>query len=222
MSEPVMDATPERAEARRVKALYAATIADARANGDLTAAARARTIRDLHAEQINKLNALREAEQKRLGAEHEKLRRHVFSAARVPFGALPSEAISVRDANDRAQRCRTPQEAADLLGQAEMSGDKTLAAAVAQYAEQRGGQPGTVPGQADAWNGVVREFLAARPQLQDTVEQLADIEDLLTPPENRLLDPFNTLAPPEARRASFGEGSVGGDDSRPSFVTRGL
>ncbi|MHA7261905.1 hypothetical protein ACX80W_01745 [Arthrobacter sp. TMN-37] len=89
------------------------------------------------------------------------LRRELFG---MPGTADSHTAIAYRDAMDRAARITDEDEAARLLGMAEMSGDTWLAKAIAA----RGFQ--------DGWNGVVNAYADQYPASTSKFQELADLE----------------------------------------------
>jgi hypothetical protein len=86
------------------------------------------------------------------------------------FGAASTsgaDAISIRDADDRASRIETPDEAANLLGRAEENGDTVLARAIAQRAYgERSGLMG------NAWSGVLDTYTESRPDVAEKLNEL--------------------------------------------------
>lgn len=118
--------TPERQQARSVRQRYTTTITALRSNQDLTDRPRTRRIAELSAELRKNLQNLKAAERTRLQAELSKGEKELFSGLRLHWDSSPQDAVSVRDAVDRAGRCRTPEEALKLLEQAQAVGDPAL------------------------------------------------------------------------------------------------
>ena len=197
--------TPERVQARQIKARVAAQIEAVRANRDLTDLGRSRQIAELSAGLKDELARLKTQEQNRLQAEHDKLERQAFSGAVARRNSSPSDLISLRDAADRAAQAKKPDEAAALLDRAHDSGDESLAAAVARHALRRG-LDSQLPGSQTAWEDIVTRY-AHHPSRADRVlpvlYRMADIEDALQPAPN-LYDDFVSISPPEPAEAASG------------------
>lgn len=107
------------------------------------------------------------------GARKERLRveRNTFG----PATSDPFELIHHRDAFDRAERLETPEQAAKLYHQAQMSGDVGLARAVAYKAVQAtrtllGGE------KKDLWKEVVESHQKDNPAFADRVTEIRDLE----------------------------------------------
>ncbi|WP_017936063.1 hypothetical protein [Nocardioides sp. Iso805N] len=94
----------------------------------------------------------------------ETIDRDVFGAPNV----VGADAISSRDAADRASRVESPEDGMRLLQQAERTGDEILARAVAQYAYD---QQGVVFG--SGWTDVVDAFASRRPEVAQKLTDLA-------------------------------------------------
>jgi hypothetical protein len=95
-------------------------------------------------------------------------RREVFGATRV----TGDDAISVRDAFDRAAQLQSPDEAHALLRRAQVTGDDHLANAVAATAFDN--SAGFVGG--EAWAAVLDTFTQARPEVAQKLQEIADAE----------------------------------------------
>ncbi len=72
-----------------------------------------------------------------------------------------TEAISTRDAQDRAALIKGPQDAAALLERAEQNGDQVLARAIARHAVEQS----RVGLQGEQWGAVLASFVDARPSV---------------------------------------------------------
>ena len=163
----------ERQRAETIRAQYTAAEKTLRADADLSDDGRSRRLAEAWVKARKELDGLRESETARLASRERELERRLFG--------LPSsdgaEAISIRDAQDRASRITRSDEAAALLERAERNGDQALARAVAHHAIQ---QSRTAPTReaVGQWDNVAGAFLDARPQYADVVEELAQIERL--------------------------------------------
>jgi hypothetical protein len=89
------------------------------------------------------------------------LRRDLFG---LPGYADPNTAISYRDAQDRAASIEDEQTALRLLNRAELSGDTSLAKAVAARAFEAG------------WNETINQYADANPASEAKFNELIEIE----------------------------------------------
>jgi hypothetical protein len=128
--------TPERQQAARVIANANQRYAALRDRTDLSDLGKQAQIANIHLRTKTKLADLQQSEKDRRNAE-------LSDANNVLFGrsgrALSgSDAISARDAADRADAITTPTNASAVLDRAQRSGDQHLASAVAQRAADSG------------------------------------------------------------------------------------
>jgi hypothetical protein len=96
-------------------------------------------------------------------------RRRVFGADNV----TGADAVSMRDAFDRAAQLQSGDEALALLRRAELTGDDHLARAVAATAFDK--SAGGFIGAAD-WTAVVDAFTATRPDVAQSMQEIANAE----------------------------------------------
>lgn len=90
-------------------------------------------------------------------------------------GDSASVSISMRDAQDRSDNLKDPDDAARLLARAEQSGDEPLARAVAAKALEM--YSSSVGGGSTAWASVVDDFTATRPRAATAVQTILDLAD---------------------------------------------
>jgi hypothetical protein len=94
--------------------------------------------------------------------------------ARRVFGNAPStgsDVIAARDADDRAARITSPDEAAAALARAEKNQDQILARAIALRASEEATSPLGHPG----WSSVLASYSGSRPGVASDVETLAAV-----------------------------------------------
>ena len=97
-----------------------------------------------------------------------------FDVKRKVFGSegvTGADAISQRDAADRAAQLRTGDEALALLHRAEYSGDSHMAKAVAAHAFDQASS--NFIGSAD-WSKVLDAYTTTRPEVAQQLQELAD------------------------------------------------
>jgi hypothetical protein len=169
----------EREAAARVQEKYHEELEQIRADMNLSDEGRQRKIAAVHATTKAKLNERRIAEQTMLSTRFAKLEDELYQARRPYDQDAASWSISLRDASDRAAQLRTPVDAQRLLERALSSKDEVLARAVARRAFERSDTG--VSSVDEQWANVARAFIAANPQLEPVVDELAEIEDLAQP-----------------------------------------
>ncbi|MGC4109449.1 MAG: hypothetical protein QM747_03275 [Nocardioides sp.] len=102
----------------------------------------------------------------------QELGKQLFGADQV----TGADAISMRDAHDRAAQIEGPQDAIDLLNSAQMYGDDHLARAVAHRAYNESQTPLFGP----AWMPVVETYAANRPQVAQKLQDYHDARSQTT------------------------------------------
>jgi hypothetical protein len=180
------DTTPERDEAAAWQQRYSAAAKRLQADTDLTPEARDRRLAQEWKTTRGALDRLQAKETARLTSRVRDLEVRLFG----PTHSEVTDAISMRDAQDRASQLLTPAEAAELLSRAEQNGDQVLARAVAQRVAAQSRQ--ALGARAGEWDDVLGTFVDARPAVMPLVEELAQIERLTT---RTVLGPFSLSAP---------------------------
>ena len=188
------DTTPERKRALEIQQRYTTAIQRLRDDRDLTDEARRRLVEEW-TRASKELGEPRADERDRLTRREGELERRLFGLGGAGGLDGAAQAISARDAQDRAGRLTDPQEAAALLARAEQNGDPTLARAIAHHALQQS-RSAMTPSAGDAWEGVLAAFVDARPHMTPVVEELAMIERL---GERQVFSEFSLAQPPGVR-----------------------
>lgn len=153
-------------QAGAIQSNFNATVTQVRSNGDLTEDAKLRRLARAWTDAEARMGELRQSWQGRSTESAESLTKQVFGAA----GTSGADAISVRDADDRASRLEDADEALSLLRRAEDNGDVVLSRAIALHAfgkrnEFFGGD----------WAGVVDAYAEAHPQVAEKIVKLATL-----------------------------------------------
>jgi hypothetical protein len=107
----------------------------------------------------NTMAALRQEEDTLAGDKRSSLQRTVAGTV----GTDSASIISYRDAQDRADKLESRDEANRLMSRALTSGDKSLASAIAQAAITKG------------WNDVYEPYAALNPTIAEAVKDLANL-----------------------------------------------
>lgn len=182
------DSTPEREKALKIHGRYNEALKSLAEDRDLSDDGRSRRQADLYAASRRELEQLQAGEQERLSRRQRELEQRLFGRDHLDQA---SDAISVRDAQDRAERLTSPSEAAELLRRAEDNSDSALARAVARHAGRRADEE-MLPAARDEWSAVLSSFIEARPGVMPIVEELAQIERLS---QRQVLSPFSLAQP---------------------------
>ena len=162
--------TPNRQKIVALRAAYNAALADIRGDASLSELGKtqmiARAWTNTRAE-IARLSQLDfDAQVKR----YNDVERQVFG----PAATSGADAVSFRDAVDRADRLENPDAALKALGNAELSGDQVLAKAVVMRAWQ-----------AD-WSTVVDQYAVNHPTVTDKLAELSALRQSLDGRASRL------------------------------------
>jgi hypothetical protein len=185
-----MDLHERREAAERVRRRCGEEVAALRADGDLSSEGLQRKLAEAYAKARAELKTLASSEQTDLVARKATLEQRFFGTRKETVGDPASQAISARDAADRAAQLQTPAEAMDLLQRAESNGDDILAAAVVRHA--LASSSSGIRQVDDRWDEVGRAYLDARPHLMPVAEELAEIEQLT---ERQIFSPFTLPEP---------------------------
>jgi len=149
----------ERDEAVRLRKTYTAEQDRIRGDKRLSEPQRQRALARTYRSARTRMNELKAQEAEQLPQLQRQLERQLFdhSASSGWFDA--AEAISVRDAQDRAARLASPQEAMEAMRRAEDTDDYVLAGAVARRAAMQARS--SWGGQARAWQQVADQYVDA-------------------------------------------------------------
>lgn len=187
-----MSSTSERDKAAEIQRRYSEQLQQIREARDLSDEGRRRQLAAAYASTRKQLDSLRKQEQERVAKRAGELEWQVFGPVRTASGTA-SDAISVRDAQDRAARISKPAEARELLRRAEQNNDEVLARAIAQTALDRGRQA-AIKQEVDAWDETLGAFYDARPHLSGVLQEQSELERLARP---ELIGPYSITRPTE-------------------------
>jgi hypothetical protein len=138
-----------------------------RSNMDLSQQGRRRLIAAAYKDAAGKLSDLSENFDRTASLTAEQTARDLFGGSYL----TGADAISQRDAEDRAAQLENGDQALALLARAQRNGDQHLARAVASVAFERSQHPLTAP----TWQPVVQAFADANPGTAAKLQQLADL-----------------------------------------------
>jgi uncharacterized glyoxalase superfamily protein PhnB len=149
-----------------IQAAFNAEVTATRSNGDLTPDAKLRRLARAWTDAEVKMGELRQSWQGSAEQSAESLTKQIFGSTNT----AGADAISVRDADDRASRLEDAGEALALLQRADDNGDAVLARAIAQHAfgkrnEFFGGD----------WGGVVDAYAQTHPHVAEKITTLASL-----------------------------------------------
>ena len=150
----------ERDEAVRLRKTYAAEQDRIRGDKRLSEAQRQRALARAYQSARARMNELKAQEAERLPRLQRQLERELFDHSAVSESWFDAtDAISVRDAQDRAARLASPQEAMEAMRRAEDTDDVVLAGAVARRAAMQA--RASWGGRARAWQQVADQYVEA-------------------------------------------------------------
>jgi hypothetical protein len=134
-----------------------------RENGDLTPEGKTKQLASAYLRAEQKMNGVRDS-------WDESTTRTVATGTKDVFGAVNTEgadAISVRDAADRARQIQDADEASQLLSWAERNGDQVLARAIAQRAYDETKSPFGA-----GWGEVLGTYTEPRPDVAHAIQEI--------------------------------------------------
>lgn len=156
----IPQATADKAAA--IQATMNAKVASIRNNGELSPDGKRKAMARAYVEAEQGMTKLREAWQGNAAASSETLSKDLFGAA----STAGMDAISARDADDRAAQLENARDAIALLERAEENGDKVLSRAIAQRAYR---ERGNVFG---GWDRVLDAYLEIHPDVREKLVSL--------------------------------------------------
>lgn len=153
--------TPQQQKANALRGEYQRLIEGIRNDRTLSPHGKQKELASLYLDYKPRMERLEAEETAQHQTRSKALRRDLFG---LPGYADPNTAISYRDAQDRAASIEDEQTALTLLNRAELSGDTSLAKAVAAKAFESG------------WNQVINEYADANPNSEAKFNELIDLE----------------------------------------------
>lgn len=173
---------------------FETTVSKARADQRITPQARQADIARAYVTATRRATELRAQAVKQVDDQRRTLTRRLFGSG--GRSTDPTEAISRRDASDRAAQITDADEALHLLRRAQENGDDILAQAVARHTVTYGRQWGR-------WPEVLAEYTRENPKAADNVTQLQQLPDLDTPhAQLRLAQLYTVPVPAELAKLS--------------------
>lgn len=153
--------TPQQQQANTLRVEYQRLMKDIRDDRTLSPHGQQKKLAALYLDYKPRLEKLGAEEDATRQTRAKDLRRDLFG---LPGYADPNTAISYRDAQDRAANVGDEQTALRLLSRAEISGDTSLAKALAARALDEG------------WNAAINQYADATPGSEAKFNELIDIE----------------------------------------------
>lgn len=150
-----------------VRSEYATAADEVRADASLSERGKADRLAELHTKSAERLRSMETASDAADAELHARSEATVYSPGRF----TGADAISFRDALDRAEKAGTIDQKRDLLARAARTGDEHLERAVfSTVLDQRLADP--VRG--DRWDDVIDEYIARHPSERAAVANLLD------------------------------------------------
>jgi hypothetical protein len=160
--------------ARDIQKRHAAAVQQVQERRDLSAEGRKRQLARVHTQFSAEMDQVRAAANEATEQRRNEIVRGLFGN---PSPGDSTSVISYRDALDRADRVKTPEEAARLLRRAQQTGDTTLARAVAAKALDAAMGPDA----NGAWAGVVNTWGAEDAGRDELLTELSALNDAASP-----------------------------------------
>ena len=154
-------------KAATIQARFNSQVTSIRDDRGLTPEGKQRSLAQAYLRADEEMTKLRESWQGSTSTDSVTLARDIFGAA----STAGADAISARDADDRATRLEQPNEALELLIRSEENGDGVLARAIAQHAYRNYNQQGDILGRH--WATVLDKYLETRPDVAEKLEKLS-------------------------------------------------
>ncbi|MFJ1995720.1 hypothetical protein [Streptomyces asiaticus] len=156
-------ATPES-----IRADFQRSMDTIRGRRDLSTQARQVAIARTYTKTRDGLAALQQADTERYERQRQFLERKLFGNTADVSG---SNALSSRDARERAAKLNDPREAAAAYQRAQRDGDRDYARAIAAHAADQA----STPILGSAWQPIVQQHAQSTPGLADAYQELADM-----------------------------------------------
>ncbi|MGW7604480.1 hypothetical protein [Streptomyces antimycoticus] len=156
-------ATPES-----IRADYDRTVTRIRARQDLSAQARQVSIARAYNKAQEQMAQVQQADTARYNRQRQFLERKLFGNTGDING---SQALSSRDARERAAKLSDAREATAAFERAKRDGDTDFARAIAAHAADQA----AMPIMGDAWQPIVQQYAESSPAKADTYNELASM-----------------------------------------------
>lgn len=153
--------TPQQQKALNLRGEYQNLVESIRGDRSLSEHGKQKELARLYIDYKPRMQALEAEENSTKQTRLKTLRRDLFGLSGF---ADPNTAISYRDAQDRAANIQDEEAAMSLLSRAELSGDTSLAKAVAAKSFESG------------WSRVINEYADANPTSEAKFQELVDLE----------------------------------------------
>ena len=159
------------AKAEGILQIYSRTVQGIKDDSRLTSEAKAADLAKAYTRAQTDMATVQAAVEQQEAATVDRLARRVF-------GNTPttgSDVVAQRDADDRAARLTTPEEAQAALSRAEANGDTSLARSIALKAYQEGSNGIAAAVGGAGWNDVLASYSGARPGVAQDVAELTSV-----------------------------------------------
>jgi hypothetical protein len=186
------------AQAENILQSYTSAVAAAKADSRLTPEAKQVDMARAYTKAQTDMAGVQAAVEQQEAATVDRLARNMFGNS----ATTGTDAVSARDADDRAARLSTPEEARAALDRATVNGDTVLARSIAlkAYQEAQG------PFGGGAWGDVLRSYGGSRPGVAADLAELANVSRSSNQKSLNRAALFGAVAKPaELRRYSDGQ-----------------
>ncbi|MEU3105583.1 hypothetical protein [Streptomyces griseoflavus] len=153
----------------QIRDAYARQVEKIRARQDLTPQAKTVAMARAHQAASERIAAARDADRQQYETRRQQLEKRLFGQRELSG----SDALSARDARERAAQYTHPDEALAAYKRAERDGDRDMMRALGNWAADQAAMP--ILG--EAWHGVVEQHAAATPGYAANLEELRSLRE---------------------------------------------
>ncbi|MGW3408079.1 hypothetical protein [Streptomyces sp. NPDC000888] len=153
-----------------IRAAYDRKLTNLRGRQDLSGQARQVAIARAYQEAQQQLGRLHQADTDHYHRQRNYLERKLFGSTTDVNG---TNALSSRDARERAANYSDPIEAATAFNRAMRDGDTDMQRAIAAHAAEQGSHETAPPG----WTAIVKHYATSTPSKQDTFNELSNMQE---------------------------------------------
>lgn len=153
-----------------IRATYDRKVEGIRGRQDLSPQARQVAIARAYTTAQEQLAQVQQADTEHYHRQRGYLERKLFGSTTDVTG---TNALSSRDARERAAKYETPQDAADAFNRAQRDGDSDMQRAVAARAAEYASHATAAPG----WGHIVQHYASSTPGKQDTYDELTNMRE---------------------------------------------
>ncbi|MFD5790724.1 hypothetical protein ACFWH1_29410 [Streptomyces sp. NPDC127037] len=194
----------------QIRESYARQIEKIRDREDLTPQAKQVAMARAHTTASERINAIRDNDRQQYQERRTALEKRLFGSRELSG----IDAISARDARDRASKYLHPDEAAQAYQRAQRDGDKEMMRALGNWAADQA----ALPFLGDSWRPLVEQHAAATPGYGQNLEELRSLREPGTYNDGTYVTPavpseLGRMSPQQVSSLAASEMTVYGNDA---------